>query len=314
MGDSKDFRKRLDALNRKPLLRPEKSRGEVDDIRRRVRKLRRHGPQAAVQPILYRRDLPRGEPRAQRERVRSGRHVVFEDAVEGTEVRAPNGGSAFVVRPRPADYGEKWEALCGAFRDGLRDEGSGVRRRVSALCGTEPVAPGDVIFMDLESTGLAGTSLFLIGVMDWEGDGLVVRQYFARDYSEESAVISLFLDRVARKKLLVSFNGKSFDVPYVRVRAAANRVPFRVAAAHLDLLHECRRAWRHVLPDCRLATLESRICGRPRHSDIPGCEIPAAYHAFVRTGNAVEIVEILEHNMRDLVTLADLMMRLPEAT
>ncbi|MHC5033463.1 MAG: ribonuclease H-like domain-containing protein, partial [Planctomycetota bacterium] len=169
----------------------------------------------------------------------------------------------------------------------------------------------DLIFLDLEATGLAGTPLFLVGTMVWEDEGFVVRQYFARDYSEERAVISLFLGVVARKRLLVSFNGKSFDLPYVRVRAAANGLPFEVNLAHFDLLHECRRVWRHALPDCRLQTLESHICGRHRHSDIPGAEIPDAYHEFVRTGNAAEIVEILDHNLLDLATLADLMVRLP---
>ena len=57
--------------------------------------------------------------------------------------------------------------------------------------------------------------------------------------------------------------------------------------------------------------MESHICGRARHGDIPGAEIPEAYHAFVRTGDAAMIVEILRHNMLDLVTMADIMARLP---
>ena len=165
--------------------------------------------------------------------------------------------------------------------------------------------------MDLESTGLAGTPLFMIGVMTWEDGGLVVRQYFARDYSEERAVIGLFLAMLKGKELLVSFNGKSFDVPYVRVRAAATGLRLESAPAHLDLLHASRRAWKHVLPNCKLQTLEARICGRVRHGDIPGADIPDAYHTFVRTTNAYQMVRVLEHNRLDLITLADLLVRLP---
>jgi len=147
--------------------------------------------------------------------------------------------------------------------------------------------------------------------MSWEGGGLVVRQYFARNYAEEAAVISTFLDRAAARKLLVSFNGKSFDLPYVRVRAVANAIPFQLGLDHLDLLHVSRRIWRGVLPDCRLQTLERHVCGRTRCGDIPGSEIPQVYHDFVRTNDARLMVEVLKHNMLDLVTLGDLLIRLP---
>jgi uncharacterized protein YprB with RNaseH-like and TPR domain len=309
VSKSRDFRKRLDALNRQPLPQGKGSAGEVEDIRRRLQRMRREAP--PPQAILYRRDIPRGEGRPARPRRPAGPPLLLEEAAQGTDVESPDGGTAYLVVERIEDRGEEWAALCGVFRDALARADSGLRRRIAAGCGVDDVAPADVIFLDLESTGLAGTPLFLVGTMVWEDEGLVVRQYFARDYSEERAVISLFLGVVARKKLLVSFNGKSFDLPYVRVRAAANGLPFEVNLAHFDLLHECRRIWRHVLPDCRLQTLESRICGRYRHSDIPGAEIPDAYHEFVRTGNAAEVVEILDHNLLDLATLADLMVHLP---
>jgi uncharacterized protein YprB with RNaseH-like and TPR domain len=75
---------------------------------------------------------------------------------------------------------------------------------------------------------------------------------------------------------------------------------------HLDLLHHARRRWRDVLPDCRLQTLEWRVCGRRRSGDIPGEEIPEVYHRFVRTGDSRDIVSVFHHNALDLVTLADL--------
>lgn len=309
MSSSRDFQKRLEALNREPLPQRKKSDGEMEDIRRRIRKLREEN--RPPQPIHYSRDLPRREPREEGPSVPAGPPVLLEDAAAGVEVDAPRGGKAYLITERVDGRGQDWAALCKTFHDELLTQGSGMRRRLSALLDMDRLRLEDVLFMDLETTGLAGTPLFLIGTMVWEDGSLTVRQYLARDYSEERAVISIFLDGVAARKLLVSFNGKSFDLPYVRVRAAANRIPFAVSAAHFDLLHECRRVWRRVLPDCRLQTLESHICGRVRHSDIAGSEIPEAYHAFVRTGNAVQMVQILEHNRLDLATLAELMVKLP---
>jgi uncharacterized protein YprB with RNaseH-like and TPR domain len=171
--------------------------------------------------------------------------------------------------------------------------------------------PGQFVFLDIESAGLSSSPLFLIGVMTWADDGFEVRQYLARDYAEEAAVIAFFLDACAGKRMVVTFNGKSFDMPFVRARAAATGVPFHLQIDHFDLLHESRRAWKHRLPDCRLQTLEHHICGRLREDDIPGADIPDAYHEFVRTADASRIVQIVEHNKLDLVTLADLMTRFP---
>jgi uncharacterized protein YprB with RNaseH-like and TPR domain len=54
------------------------------------------------------------------------------------------------------------------------------------------------------------------------------------------------------------------------------------------------------------------VCGHhERVGDIPGAEIGEAYHAFVRTGDARQMVQILTHNMLDLVTLAEILMHLP---
>ena len=152
-----------------------------------------------------------------------------------------------------------------------------------------------------------------IGAMTWEDGELVVRQYFARHYGEEPAVLSAFLKQASGPRVLVSFNGKSYDWPYVRMRAAATGVPFHADFAHLDLLHASRRVWGKTLPDCRLQTLEHHVCGCPRRSDdIPGSQIPDAYHEFVRTGDAAKMLTVLEHNLLDLATLARLLVVVSE--
>jgi uncharacterized protein YprB with RNaseH-like and TPR domain len=109
---------------------------------------------------------------------------------------------------------------------------------------------------------------------------------------------------------VVTFNGKTFDVPYLRARGAATGVALPDFAWHLDLLHLARRRYRGRLPDCRLQTLEQHVCRRLRGSDVPGSEIPQVYHDFVRTGDARRIAGVLRHNLHDLVTLAELVVRL----
>jgi len=250
-------------------------------------------------------------------------HVILEEAAEGTEVTTPDGAHAYVIeRPLVGPEGE-WNGpvfnappngpndLCRSFDEVLARKDSGLRAQLAYIGAPEDLRPQDLLFFDLETTGLVSSPLFLIGTMVREESGLVVRQFFARDYSEERAVLSLFFRLAEERRLLVSFNGKTFDQPFVRTRAAANGIFGPFDPPHLDLLHVARRTWKDRLPNCKLQTLERYVCRRLRHDDIPGHLIPDAYHAYVRSGNAVRMVEVLQHNLLDLITMADLMVRLP---
>ena len=319
MSNLDDLRKRLEALNREPLepRQADDASSAEEDLRRRLDKGRRAEESAAPDtpgtppPIVFQRDLPRRESDRVGSPARPGAHVTLEEAVEGSLVRSPDGSTVYVVERRLAGPDGQWETLCASFAQSVTCRDSGLWAQLDHVGVVGDFTPEDLVFLDLETTGLGCSPLFLIGTMVWDGSGLVTRQYFARDYSQERGVVALFLQRVAARKLLVSFNGKSFDQPYVRTRAAANRIPCRFDLAHFDLLHAARRLWKGRLPDCRLQTLERYVCRRSRHDDLPGHLIPDAYHAYVRTGNAAQMVDVLKHNFLDLVTMADLIARMP---
>jgi uncharacterized protein YprB with RNaseH-like and TPR domain len=318
-----DRRRRLEALNRRPLEKepnpPADADADTEELRQRIRKglrSRRGRPQDAppaprrIEPIVFQRDLPRREVPPPVSLPPIGPPVALEEAVDGAEAVAPDGSCAYLVERPLAEPDGPWAALCDALAGVLARRDGGLWRQLEWIGVDGPVSVEDLLFLDLETTGLSSSPLFLVGAMVWQGGGLVVRQYFARDYSEERAALKLFLELAARRRLLVSFNGKSFDLPYVRMRAAANGIPCRLDCDHLDLLHAARRIWRPRVPDCRLQTLERIICGRHRTDDIPGALIPDAYHEYVRSGNAARMVNVLEHNFLDLVTLADIMVRM----
>jgi uncharacterized protein YprB with RNaseH-like and TPR domain len=170
---------------------------------------------------------------------------------------------------------------------------------------------GDELFLDVETLGFHGRQVFLIGLLlkedlrNEEGSWSVI-QLFARDYAEEDAIVEAFVAYATPRPFWISFNGKSFDVPFLKTRAAFYRKEIPVPEVHVDLLHGARRVYRRLLPDCRLATLEARVFGRPRVRDLAGRAIPAAYHEYVRTGRGEEIERILEHNRNDLTSLVEL--------
>jgi uncharacterized protein YprB with RNaseH-like and TPR domain len=175
--------------------------------------------------------------------------------------------------------------------------------------------PDRMLLLDLETCGLAGSAVFLIGLLRFVDGVPIVELLLARNYAEEGAIFESLWEIVAECDVLVTFNGKSFDWPMVLDRSIRHRLAGRRkngGPLHVDLLHHARRRWRRQLPDCRLQTLERLVCRRCRTDDIPGHRIPAAYSEFVRTGFERDMDAILYHNSADLVTLFDLALRLAD--
>jgi len=185
-----------------------------------------------------------------------------------------------------------------------RCQGDGAHPDLTALADRNP---GDLVFMDLETAGLHGRPVFLIGLMRYDGDDLVISQVFARDYAEEKAILQAAAASVAEAGMLVTFNGKAFDVPFLRDRMVYHRLRPVEGGAHFDLLHHSRRRWRGRLPNCRLQTLEQHLCRRLRMDDIPGSLIPQRYHDYVRSRDPRLVAPIFYHNRLDLISLAELL-------
>jgi uncharacterized protein YprB with RNaseH-like and TPR domain len=166
----------------------------------------------------------------------------------------------------------------------------------------------EALFIDLETCGLISSPIFLVGLMHFENDDFSLEQLFARDYTEEKPLLAYLEDLMKRFKLIVSFNGKAFDYPYLMERGFLYNIRFDPYFPHFDILSESRRRWKEYLPDCKLKTIEQNILRRRRINDIPGNEIPDVYHEFVRTGNFTRIKSILNHNLLDLVTMGELVL------
>jgi uncharacterized protein YprB with RNaseH-like and TPR domain len=172
-------------------------------------------------------------------------------------------------------------------------------------------------FLDTETTGLAGgagTYAFLIGVGSIDEEGFRVRQFFMRDFGEESSLLARLTEHLSHFDVLITYNGKTYDVPLLetRYRMARAKPPF-ARLAHLDLLHGARRLWKLRLDSCRLVDLENQILGLEREGDLPGEMIPYYYFQYLRTQQAFQLVPIFHHNVMDIVSLACLTAVVPFA-
>jgi uncharacterized protein YprB with RNaseH-like and TPR domain len=179
---------------------------------------------------------------------------------------------------------------------------------------------GNLLFVDLETTGIAGgagTYAFLVGCAWFDQGRFRVRQFFLTSFLAERALLRAVMDIARTAGTVVTYNGKTFDLPLVETRFTMHRMetPF-ATMPHIDMLHPARRLWRGRTADgssavdapgrdsCRLSVMEQSLCGHIREGDVAGFEIPARYFQFVRTGDARPLEAVFEHNRLDLLSLA----------
>jgi uncharacterized protein YprB with RNaseH-like and TPR domain len=248
--------------------------------------------------------------------------LAEDDAIRGMRPDIPAGAERLAhmlgATPRANKYGEHL-ALRRWFSESIGCEPPSAPVNATALRLLAPNAPESVsdpeqwLFLDTETTGLAGgtgTYPFLIGIAWWDAGGLEVEQFFMREHTEELSVLVALAERMAERRVLVTFNGKSFDWPLLETRFNMTR-KIRVPSprAHLDFLHPARNLWRLRLGSARLPELEKHVLGWNRGADIMSEFIPQIYFDYLRGGSPDPLVPIFHHNQMDLRGLAGLASR-----
>ena len=278
-----------------------------------------------IRPIEGRREEGRpGEAPAQA----AGRYSGDAAEILGGEWR-DLGGRQFLVLDRKYPPGHRHGHV--AIADTLPPEERSWPRFPLLNTATTSTRAGRMLFVDLETTGLAGgagTYAFLVGCAWYQDGGLRIRQFFLSNFDAERVLLEAVAEIAAGCGAVVTFNGKSFDLPLIETRFQLHRLqtPF-AALPHVDMLHPARRLWRDDVADdgvgehtaagaersfagrqgstgCRLTTLEETLCGHAREGDVPGFEIPSRYFHFVRTGDSRGLAAVMEHNRLDLISLA----------
>lgn len=295
----------LTRLARAGFVDPEPSRGDSElprrlallvDLRQRIERMEQRPPAASSR-------RPPGSTFS-----KTACHLPLRtDQLEGA-VRAPDG--VVVVQTR---FGPEERVGRVAPADALVASPD----IAAPLAGLPTPAPSELLhglrILDIETTGLAGgtgTLAFLVGVARFEADGaLLVEQLVLGAPAEEGQLLTRLATMLDGASLLCTFNGRCFDAPLLKTRCVLSRRSTEplARAPHLDLLPIARRLFRARAGDCRLVTLEERILRRRRQADLPGHMAPAAYLAFLRTGDAMHLADIVAHNRDDLIGTAALL-------
>lgn len=248
-------------------------------------------------------------------------------------------------------------------------------------------APEDVLFFDIETTGLSARSagLYLIGVLTYTAAASIAEesntasssdeaqisavpsahraanaptsstaspdtsapeaaghwtllQYFCEDVADEPAVLQAFFELLRTKKILISYNGDGFDIPFLRhmVEQYGLRAPrpHHSTALHdrvdcpatdgsaiadarplysfdtvesFDLFKKFRPLKRLLgLPDLKLKSCE-RFLGIDREDRFTGGELIEVYFEWQKTKVPALLDTLLLHNAEDIANLPNLL-------
>ena len=184
----------------------------------------------------------------------------------------------------------------------LPDSLQGLRSLEACLEGLD-----DWLYLDIETTGLIGaaTFAFLIGLGVWRNDGFLVTQYLLTDRSGEEALLQAVREALDSHPTLVTFNGKTFDMPVLQSRFVLSGMrPPAGPPCHLDLLSVARNMGKLSQYGYGLKDSITRFAGVERHGDIAGNLIPALYFIYERERDITILEPVMKHNRLDVLDMA----------
>jgi uncharacterized protein YprB with RNaseH-like and TPR domain len=225
----------------------------------------------------------------------------IEDVLDGEELSTIYGNIFITHHDYPPDYQH------GKMSIGC-DVNPNILAAYTHLNDSASMSIEKVAFLDTETSGLSGgtgTLVFLIGIGFYTEERFRLTQVFLRTPGEEQAFLSALEQIIAPFELLVTYNGKSFDIPLLNTRYSLNLFPSPFQSLqHMDLLHLARKMWKIRLPSRSLSNLENEIIQFHRtQEEIPGWLIPSIYFDYLQNGNAHPLAGVFYHNSMDILSL-----------
>ena len=171
----------------------------------------------------------------------------------------------------------------------------------------------DWAVVDIETTGLSPrtSKVILVGLAFPEGDSIRAVQLFAHSRGEEEELLLKLNELLSQNLTIVTYNGASFDLPYLEYRYKAHRIrPTWLPAPGLDLYRAVRyhSQLREFLPNLKQKSVEAYLgLADERTDEISGAESVVLYEEYETFSNPEDRERILLHNRDDIVQLSRLM-------
>ncbi|MBF0998567.1 MAG: ribonuclease H-like domain-containing protein, partial [Lachnospiraceae bacterium] len=141
-----------------------------------------------------------------------------------------------------------------------------------------------LLFFDIETTGLSPehAEVFLIGALRLSESGAELHQFFAETQSEEKEILEAFFSFAESYDLLIHFNGRRFDLPFIRKRCEILGIADRLSGKEDCDLYQRLRPYRSLLQMQSLKQKEiEELVGFPRTDELSGSEMVGIYKEYL---------------------------------
>lgn len=161
----------------------------------------------------------------------------------------------------------------------------------------------DLLFFDIETTGFSSASsqLYLIGCVYWKKNTWNLVQWLADTIEAEASILHSFLTFLQQFKILIHFNGDTFDLPYLQKRCTHFEIDWKLSHIKSIDLYKRIKPYRKLLgmDSLKQKSIE-QFLGITRTDTFSGGELIQIYQEYL-TNHSKSLEELLLlHNEDDL--------------
>jgi len=162
----------------------------------------------------------------------------------------------------------------------------------------------EAVFLDIETTGLSPmrSFIYLIGLVfiDLKRKLMHITQLIAEDRDEEEEILKLTKERLKGYKTVVTYNGNSFDLPFIAKRSERYGIE-PIAMDSFDMYEKLRLHKDTLkLDGLKQKNIEKKL-GITREDRYNGGECISFYKDYVKNKNQESFNRFVLHNYDDLL-------------
>lgn len=162
----------------------------------------------------------------------------------------------------------------------------------------------EAVFLDIETTGLSPmrSFIYLIGLVfiDLKEMTMHITQIIAEDRDEEEEILKLMKERLKGYKTVVTYNGNSFDLPFIAKRSERYGIE-PIAMDSFDMYEKLRLHKDTLkLDGLKQKNIEKKL-GITREDRYNGGECISFYKDYVKNKNQESFDRFVLHNYDDLL-------------
>ena len=171
------------------------------------------------------------------------------------------------------------------------------------------------VFLDIETTGLSpkNSVCYLIGLAYYKDTSFECTQFFADTPGDEPVILQEFLSYISRFKAVVTYNGDTFDIPYIISRCKCNSLSTESVfpMEHIDLYKTARQVNSLLkLDNLKQKSIENYL-GIDRDDVYSGGELIDTYKEYIikyklKEDTFAELSRLLLHNREDVCALPEI--------